>query len=76
MDEVWKRETGESPCVKVCVIHRESKLCIGCYRTNGEIAAWARMGREERLAIMGELDGRKHLLKGKRKGGRSRKRVV
>jgi len=74
MDEVWKREKGESPCVKVCVIHPEAKLCIGCYRTNAEIAAWARMNREERLAIMAELPARKPLLKGKRRGGRGRAR--
>jgi uncharacterized protein len=73
MDEVWKREERESPCVKVCVMHPEAKLCIGCYRSNAEIAAWSRMGREERLAIMAELPARVPLLKPKRKGGRSRR---
>ncbi len=72
MDAVWKREKGVSPCVKICVMHPESGLCIGCYRTNAEIAAWARTGHAERLAIMAELPGRKPLLKGKRKGGRGR----
>lgn len=72
MDEVWKREKGESPCVKICVIHPEVKLCVGCYRSNAEIAAWARMGREERLAIMAELPARRPLLKPKRRGGRGR----
>ena len=24
MDEVWKREEVESPCVKLCIIHKES----------------------------------------------------
>jgi predicted Fe-S protein YdhL (DUF1289 family) len=70
MDEVWKREERESPCVKICVMHPESGLCIGCYRTNAEIAAWVRMGRKERLAIMAELEARKPLLRPKRKGGR------
>ena len=58
MDEVWKREERESPCVKVCVMHPEAKLCIGCYRSNAEIAAWSRMSREERLAIMAERPAR------------------
>ncbi len=70
MDEVWKREKGESPCVKICVMHRESGLCIGCYRSNPEIAAWSRMSREERLTLMAELPDRKALLKPKRRGGR------
>lgn len=70
MDEVWKREERESPCVKICVMHPESQLCIGCMRSNAEIAAWPRMARAERLAIMAELPARAPLLKPKRKGGR------
>lgn len=74
MDEVWKREKGESPCVKVCVMHPRAQLCIGCYRSNAEIAAWARMDRKERLAVMAELPARAGLLKGKRRGGRGQVR--
>ncbi|MBL4749395.1 MAG: DUF1289 domain-containing protein [Amylibacter sp.] len=70
MDEIWKRNEPDSPCVKVCVIHPKAGICIGCYRRNGEIAAWARMERAERLAIIAELPERAGLLKGKRKGGR------
>ncbi|KAB7610288.1 DUF1289 domain-containing protein [Amylibacter sp. SFDW26] len=73
MDEVWKREERQSPCVKICVMHPESKLCIGCYRTNAEIAAWGRMSREERQEIMAELPAREPLLKPKRRGGRKRR---
>lgn len=32
-DEVWRRAEIESPCVKICVIHPESRLCTGCLRT-------------------------------------------
>ena len=39
MDEVWSRPEPQSPCRKVCVIHPESGLCIGCLRTIDEIAA-------------------------------------
>ncbi len=72
MDEIWKRNEPDSPCVKVCVMHPKAGICIGCYRRNAEIAAWARMKREERLAIMAELPERAGLLKGVRKGGRKR----
>jgi predicted Fe-S protein YdhL (DUF1289 family) len=72
MDEIWKRNEPDSPCVKVCVIHPKAGICIGCYRRNAEIAAWARMEREERLAIIAELPARAGLLKGVRKGGRRR----
>ena len=37
-DEVWKREEVESPCVKICIVHPEARICIGCYRTGEEIA--------------------------------------
>ncbi len=32
-DEVWRRERVESPCIRLCVIHPPSGLCLGCYRT-------------------------------------------
>ena len=73
MDEVWKRDERQSPCVKICVMHPEAKLCIGCYRTNAEIAAWSRMSSEERQEIMAELPSREPQLKSKRRGGRKRR---
>jgi uncharacterized protein len=38
-DEIWMRAEIESPCVKVCVIHPEARICAGCYRTIEEIGA-------------------------------------
>ena len=32
-DDVWKRGEVESPCIKLCVVHPEERLCIGCFRT-------------------------------------------
>ena len=69
-DEVWKREEIESPCVKICVIHPEARLCTGCLRSIDEIGAWGRMSREERRSIMQELPQRAERLK-VRRGGRS-----
>jgi predicted Fe-S protein YdhL (DUF1289 family) len=67
--EVWKREEIASPCVRVCVVHPEARICIGCHRTLDEIAAWSRMTAETRSAIMAELPARAPLLK-QRRGGR------
>lgn len=52
------RDGIASPCVKICEIDREARLCIGCYRTVTEIGLWTRMSDEERAEIMAELPSR------------------
>jgi predicted Fe-S protein YdhL (DUF1289 family) len=47
-----------TPCVKVCVVDGESGLCLGCYRTLAEVAAWSRLSEAEREAIMADLSRR------------------
>lgn len=69
-DQVWKRDEVASPCVKVCVVHPEARLCVGCLRTMDEIAGWGRMSAAERAAIMAELPARAPQLK-VRRGGRA-----
>jgi len=69
-DSVWKRNEIESPCVKLCVIHPEERICTGCFRSIEEITGWARKSPEERRAIMDELPSRAPRLK-KRRGGRA-----
>ena len=71
MDEVWQRDEADSPCVRICVVHPQARICIGCHRTVEEIARWSRMSASERHAINAALPGRAHLLKGKRRGGRA-----
>lgn len=68
-DEIWKRAEIESPCVKLCVVHPEARMCVGCYRTIDEIGSWSRKTPEERRALMAELPARASLLT-KRRGGR------
>ena len=41
-----------TPCFKVCIVDGESGLCLGCYRTLQEVAAWTRLTDIERAAIM------------------------
>lgn len=68
-DDVWKRDEIESPCVKICVIHPDARLCTGCLRSLDEIRDWSRMSVQERRDVMAELPDRKPLL-AKRRGGR------
>lgn len=69
-DQVWKRDEVESPCVRICVVHPEERICTGCLRTLDEIARWSRMPAEERRAVMAELPARAPRLR-KRRGGRA-----
>ena len=39
MDEIWQRDEIESPCVKLCVVHPEARICVGCYRSIDEIGS-------------------------------------
>jgi hypothetical protein len=67
--EVWNRDEVQSPCVKLCVVHPEERICVGCYRSIDEISAWSRLTPAERTAIMAELPARAPRLQ-KRRGGR------
>lgn len=69
-DQVWTRQEIESPCVKLCVIHPETRLCAGCLRSIDEITQWSRMTPEARRETMAALPARasKHA---QRRGGRA-----
>jgi predicted Fe-S protein YdhL (DUF1289 family) len=69
-DQIWKRDEIESPCIKICVVHPEARLCTGCLRSIDEIGAWSRMSPEDRRRIMAELPERKGLVQ-QRRGGRA-----
>lgn len=73
VDEIWRRDEVESPCVNICVVHPETRLCTGCARSMDEIARWSRMSAAERQQIMAELPSRSAAPKGRR-GGRARRR--
>lgn len=69
-DHIWKRAEIESPCIKVCVIHPEARLCTGCLRSIDEITNWSKLTPEGRRTVMEELPSRKPHLS-KRRGGRA-----
>ncbi|HEX7757861.1 MAG TPA: DUF1289 domain-containing protein [Caulobacteraceae bacterium] len=48
-----------TPCIKVCVVDGESGLCLGCYRSLQEVAAWQKLDAAQRTAVMAELPSRR-----------------
>jgi uncharacterized protein len=68
-DEIWMRDEIQSPCIKLCVVHPEERICVGCYRTIDEIGTWSRLTPAERAAIMADLPERAPKLR-QRRGGR------
>ncbi|MGC3936411.1 DUF1289 domain-containing protein [Roseobacter sp. EG26] len=69
-DDIWRREEVESPCIKICVVHPEARICTGCLRSIDEITQWSRMTPEARRAVMDELPTRTGLIT-KRRSGRA-----
>ena len=67
---LWKRDEIESPCVQICIVHPETRICTGCNRTIDEITDWSRMTPEARRNIMDDLPARADQLK-VRRGGRA-----
>jgi uncharacterized protein len=53
----------KTPCIKVCVVDGSSGHCLGCGRTLGEIAQWARFSHDQRDAVMQLLPPRIDALK-------------
>jgi len=69
-DKIWKRAEIDSPCIKICVIHPESRLCTGCLRSIDEIGAWSSMSEDARKQVMDDLPSRTKQIT-KRRGGRA-----
>jgi uncharacterized protein len=40
-----------SPCLSVCRVDSATEYCEGCFRTLDEIAAWSRMGDEDKRKV-------------------------
>jgi uncharacterized protein len=48
----------QSPCVKICVLDPEAKMCTGCGRTLDEIASWLHLSEADRLKVAADLPER------------------
>ena len=50
--------TVPSPCIGVCWLNEETRLCDGCLRSADEIRDWMIMDKAEKLALLQELEQR------------------
>lgn len=71
-DDVWRRREIASPCIKICLVHPQAKICTGCYRTPDEIAVWSKLSDQDRAEIMEDLPIRAGTLSVRRGGRRAR----
>ena len=53
------RDQVTSPCVSVCELDANGRICVGCFRTLDEIAAWGSLDATEKRRIVAELPARK-----------------
>lgn len=51
MSEPVRHMPVASPCISVCALDDDG-LCIGCWRTVDEIAAWRALDDAERRAVL------------------------
>ena len=49
----------ESPCVRVCILDRVQRLCIGCYRNLDEISSWSRYSNAQRREVLAQIEIRR-----------------
>ncbi len=48
-----------TPCVQVCIVDGTSGLCLGCFRTLGEVAGWSKLSANDRETVMADLPHRR-----------------
>jgi|LNFM01.1.fsa_nt_gb uncharacterized protein len=53
----------ESPCVRVCILDRVQRLCIGCYRNLDEISFWSRYSNAQRREVLAQIEIRRATIK-------------
>ena len=44
-----------SPCVSICALD-EDDICVGCYRTGGEISIWGLLSDEEKREVFCRIE--------------------
>jgi len=48
----------KSPCIKICKIAPDTKLCIGCFRSLEEIRTWVYLSEREQADVMKKVKQR------------------
>ena len=67
-----------SPCISVCQMDPSAGVCLGCYRTRGEIASWRSMDEADQLKLLDILSERRAAATGakRRRARRQVQRLV
>src|SRR5579859_6774163 len=56
--------TIESPCIGVCEMSEDQKVCIGCHRSLSEIANWQHLTDIEKIHVIAAAQARRVASKG------------
>ena len=51
----------DSPCNDICTIDAQSNLCIGCGRTQDEIAGWVYYTENQKIKLLKDLKNRNNI---------------
>lgn len=51
MSDSADREVVASPCVSICALDGDD-VCIGCFRTGGEVSRWGLLTAEEQRDVL------------------------
>jgi predicted Fe-S protein YdhL (DUF1289 family) len=67
-----------SPCISVCQMDPQDGVCVGCYRTRAEIAAWRSMNQYDQRVLLDILQDRRARATGiaRRPSGRRARRLA
>ena len=57
MTEVLKEPV--SPCLGICRLDPDMQYCVGCLRTLDELRDWTSMSREQKHALIRDLEARR-----------------
>lgn len=52
------KEHVQSPCIEICVLNGE-KICLGCFRTLGEISQWQQMEDKMQREVLQKAESRR-----------------
>ena len=50
----------QSPCIEDCCLNDE-KICLGCFRSIGEISQWSQMNDKIRLHVLHKAETRRKI---------------
>ena len=65
-----------SPCISVCQMDALDGVCVGCYRTRAEIAAWSSMNQDDQILLLDILRDRRAKATGVTRRASRRKKNV